>query len=169
MDLYGTGVLFSCPAKFLTCLCSSIFFLLLVFSSTPSSSTSPCEFFLSNSSFQSSSCFFINRTAKMQQENQPPSSKSTSCRKQCQADDQSGVDNPQDVKTQPISPTMTRLSGLGLDIKPHIQPGNAFALLKPIGAHGSNLPRRSSGKPIYLRSSTFFCPPSPHLSKAQDP
>ncbi|KAJ5672092.1 hypothetical protein N7507_001219 [Penicillium longicatenatum] len=40
---------------------------------------------------------------------------------------------------------MARLSELGLDMKPQIQPGNAFALMKPIGANGSNLPRRSSG------------------------
>lgn len=71
----------------------------------------------------------------MEQENQTPSRKS--------------IDNPQGMKTPLMSPTIAHLSGLGLDIKPHIQPGNAFALLKSIGASGSNLPRRSSGKPIY--------------------
>ncbi|KAJ5993460.1 hypothetical protein N7451_009184 [Penicillium sp. IBT 35674x] len=81
----------------------------------------------------------------MQQENELPSGKPASFRGKPQADDQPGVDCPHVMKTRPISPTMTRLSGLGLDTKLHIQPGNAFALLKPIGANGSNLPRRSSG------------------------
>lgn len=107
-------------------------------------------------------------TTRMQQENKPPSSKLASCRKQSQAYDQPGVDCPHETKTHPISPTMTRLSGLGLDTKPHIQPGNAFALLKPIGANGSNLPRRSSGKPIYLHPQLFVPSPLP-FSKSSRP
>ncbi|KAJ6096021.1 hypothetical protein N7486_006767 [Penicillium sp. IBT 16267x] len=105
----------------------------------------------------------------MQQENQTPASKATGCRKKCQANDQlgRGVDNPQEMKTPLISPTMTRLSGLGLDMRPpHIQPGNAFALLKPIGPNGSNLPRRSSGKPIGPHSSTLFTPSLSQLTNA---
>jgi hypothetical protein len=91
----------------------------------------------------------------MQQENQAPSGHTTICRKKPQDIDHHG---DQEMETHLMSPTMARLSVLGLDMKFHIQPGNAFALLKPIGANGSNLSRRSSGKPIYPHLLTFFTP-----------
>lgn len=48
----------------------------------------------------------------------------------------------------PISPTVSRLSGLGLEIpvSPPVQPGNAFARARIGDAEGSKLPRKSGGK-----------------------
>lgn len=48
----------------------------------------------------------------------------------------------------PISPTVSRLSGLGLEIpaSPSVQPGNAFARARTGDADGSKLPRKSGGK-----------------------
>lgn len=165
METSGVIVLFICPA-ILSLVCA-----------LPFPSSYPCSVFHTLPINLSMRLFPIKlyipilqlslyqTTTKMQQENKPPSSKSASCQKQFQAYDQPGVDCPHETKTHPISPTMTRLSGLGLDTKLHIQPGNAFALLKPIGANGSNLPRRSSGKPIHLHPSTFCPLLPPHFQK----
>lgn len=165
METSGVIVLFICPA-ILSLVCDLPFpssHPCSVFHALPinlSMRLSPVKLYISILQLS-----LYQTTHKMQQENKPPSSKSASCHKQFQAYDQPGVDCPHETKTHPIGPTMTRLGGLDLDTKLHIQPGNAFALLKPIGSNGSNLPRRSSGKPIYLHPSTFCALPAPPFQK----